>query len=219
MCIRDRINSVSPSVINTGGSKNSRVDIYGSGVIGSVGQVDVVTFILRESGREFTPKSIDRVDPGRIIVTLPFDMPVGKYDIKVTKTATNQAIHLYNNFEIKPIEPPAGLKATPVSPGQIALTWNAVGGATLYMVSRANSVEGPYSKINTVTVTKTRYNDTGLTTGMTYYYKVQAVNSSGTSSYSTPVSVKIKLPAPKIDINYDTDKHKVILNWRPVRCV
>ncbi|TGE31863.1 cell wall-binding repeat-containing protein [Desulfosporosinus sp. Sb-LF] len=77
---------------------------------------------------------------------------------------------------------PAGVSATTVSSSQINLTWESVSGATSYYVYGATSSSGTYTHIATVTTTS--YANTGLWADTTYYYKVQAVNSAGSSSDS-----------------------------------
>ncbi|MDR3583795.1 MAG: cell wall-binding repeat-containing protein [Desulfosporosinus sp.] len=78
---------------------------------------------------------------------------------------------------------PTNITASTVSSSQIKLTWDAVSGATSYYVYGATSSSGTYNKIATVTTSS--YTNTGLWAGTTYYYKVQAVNGVGSSSYST----------------------------------
>jgi len=77
---------------------------------------------------------------------------------------------------------PTGITATTGSSSQIGLTWDSVSGATSYNVYAATSSSGTYTNIATVTTPS--YTNTGLWAGTTYYYKVQAVNSAGTSPYS-----------------------------------
>jgi len=81
---------------------------------------------------------------------------------------------------------PANIAATAVSSSQITLTWDSVSGATSYNVYAATSSSGTYTNIATVTTPS--YTNTGLWAGTTYYYKVQAVNSTGSSSYSAIAS-------------------------------
>jgi autotransporter-associated beta strand protein len=89
---------------------------------------------------------------------------------------------------------PTGLTATP-SDGQVALSWDASGGATSYTVQRSTSSSGTYTTIASG-LTTTTYTDTGLTDGTTYYYEVAAVGST-TSSYTLPVSaIPSANPAP-----------------------
>ena len=78
--------------------------------------------------------------------------------------------------------------------GKPQLTWNAVSGATSYRVFRSESRGTGYSLLGTTTATS--YTNTGAAVGKTYYYRVKAVNSVGTSGYSNIVSGKAKTAAP-----------------------
>ena len=79
--------------------------------------------------------------------------------------------------------------------GKPMLTWNAVSGATSYKVYRATSQNGPCRLLGSVTTTT--YVNTGAKDGVTYYYKVTAVNDSGESAYSNIVSGQNKAVTPK----------------------
>ncbi|MGD8782592.1 MAG: BACON domain-containing carbohydrate-binding protein, partial [Ignavibacteria bacterium] len=65
----------------------------------------------------------------------------------------------------------------------IYVGWTPVTGATGYYIYRATSASGTYSKVGTLT-NESEYEDEDITNGVTYYYKVQAYNSSGSSSLS-----------------------------------
>jgi fibronectin type 3 domain-containing protein len=78
--------------------------------------------------------------------------------------------------------------------GKPKLTWSAVSGATSYRVYRSESRGTGYSLLGTTT--STSYVNTGAAVGKTYYYRVKAVNSAGTSAYSNIVSGTARTPAP-----------------------
>lgn len=81
---------------------------------------------------------------------------------------------------------PTGLTATG-GVEQIALTWNANGEGDLagYIVSRSTTTGAPYTEIPG-TITGTSYTDTAVSVGTTYYYAIQAVDTSlNRSEYST----------------------------------
>ncbi|MEI8354702.1 MAG: M4 family metallopeptidase [Deltaproteobacteria bacterium] len=82
-------------------------------------------------------------------------------------------------------EAPTSLISTVTSSRAITLTWtdNASGGAT-FKIERKEGSGGTYGEIATVGANTTRYNDTGLRGGRTYYYRVRGYNASGNSSYS-----------------------------------
>jgi len=69
---------------------------------------------------------------------------------------------------------------------QVTLNWDAVDGATGYNVKRATSSGGPYETVTSAVYNT--YTDTTVTNGVTYYYVVTAVNSSGESLNSAEVS-------------------------------
>jgi hypothetical protein len=71
---------------------------------------------------------------------------------------------------------------------EVSLSWSAGSGATSYNVYRGTSSGGESSTAIATGITSTSYNDTSVTNGTTYYYKVAALNSSGTSAYSNEAS-------------------------------
>src|SRR2546422_238625 len=86
---------------------------------------------------------------------------------------------------------PTGLGATTVSSSQIDLSWTAPannGGSAItgYKIYRSSSsgTEGYLTTLGNVT----SYNNTGLASGHTYFYKITAVNSIGTSPQSNEAS-------------------------------
>jgi fibronectin type 3 domain-containing protein len=82
---------------------------------------------------------------------------------------------------------PTGLSATGGN-GQVSLAWTASSGASSYNVYRGTTAGGELSTAIASGITSTSYVDPGLTNGNTYYYKVTAVNSYGTSGYSNEAS-------------------------------
>lgn len=86
-----------------------------------------------------------------------------------------------------PILPtPSGLTATVASATQINLSWQSVQGATAYQIERSLTGSSGWEQIATPSATS--YNNTGLTGSTTYYYRVRATSTSGTSAYSSDVS-------------------------------
>jgi hypothetical protein len=81
---------------------------------------------------------------------------------------------------------PTGLVATPGN-ASVALTWTASAGATSYSIYRGTT-SGGEGTTPVGTATSNSFTDTGLTNGTTYYYKVSATNSAGTSAQSSEVS-------------------------------
>ena len=101
--------------------------------------------------------------------------------------------------------------------GKPQLTWAAVDGATKYEIYRSTQQSTGYSLLGTTT--STSYVNTGAAVGKTYYYRVKAVNSAGTSAYSNIVSGRAKaaIPAaPRVTIGNSSASGKPQLTWAAV---
>ena len=117
---------------------------------------------------------------------------------------------------------PASLSAPTVtggndSQGRPTLKWKAVSGAAKYEVYRARSKDGDYIKYSTVTGTSYT-NISYIENGNTYYYKVRALDASGTAgAWSSVVSVTYKqtLPAPIVTGGNDS-QGRPTLKWKAV---
>src|SRR5205807_452840 len=115
------------------------------------------------------------------------------YYYKVSAVNSIGTSSLSNEASAKTIAVPSApqnLQATAAGIGNVTLAWQAPsnGGSpiTNYKIYRSSSsgTEGLYTTIGNVT----SYTNTGLANGATYYYKVSAVNSIGTSSLSNEAS-------------------------------
>ncbi|MBA4149187.1 MAG: fibronectin type III domain-containing protein [Verrucomicrobia bacterium] len=92
---------------------------------------------------------------------------------------------------------PSGLTATAVSGTQINLAWiDNSSNESNFVVARSTTSGGPYTDIATLGANVTSFNNTGLSTGVTYHYVVRASNAGGTSANSAQASATtISLPA------------------------
>ncbi|MDE1862849.1 MAG: fibronectin type III domain-containing protein [Thaumarchaeota archaeon] len=101
-------------------------------------------------------------------------------------------------------QPPTGLAATASSSSQINLSWTAPssnGGSAITGYKVGRSTDGTnWSTIapNTGSAS-TSYSDAGLAATTTYYYRVSAINSVGTSQPSSVVNVKTQGPTYSIN--------------------
>ncbi|HWP81242.1 MAG TPA: FG-GAP-like repeat-containing protein [Bacteroidota bacterium] len=94
---------------------------------------------------------------------------------------------------------PSNLVATVISSTQIELTWTDNSSTEeSFRVERKTGAGGTYAEVAQLAPNTTRYLDGGLTTGTEYFYRVKAVNVSGSSLSNevnaTPVSLTIAPP-------------------------
>ncbi len=129
---------------------------------------------------------------------IPYNTPTGSYYVGViidSSEDTNSANNDTDTWDADPITVSCLTMATPggvsasdgTSCAHVAVSWNAVTGASSYFVYR-NTVNSTASAtlIATVNAPTTSYNDTGASSaGTTYYYWVRADSNCSTSGYST----------------------------------
>jgi fibronectin type 3 domain-containing protein len=109
---------------------------------------------------------------------------------------------------------PTGVLATAVSTSEIDLAWNPVAGATGYVVLRATASGGPYTVIGSPTTTS--FANTGLSSATTYYYVVEATDTSGNSANSATVSATTQVAAPTGLVATGKEKSEIDLTWTAV---
>ncbi|MFH0775344.1 MAG: fibronectin type III domain-containing protein, partial [bacterium] len=107
--------------------------------------------------------------------------------------------------EVVKVIPPSGLRGVPGN-GCVNLVWNPNGEANIagYNVYRSTDINGTdtsYIKINGSLLTTTSYQDTGLTNGQMYLYRVMAQLTDGTESPFFPDNQF------RFDMPYATDLH------------
>ena len=127
------------------------------------------------------------------IVPLTMDMDAGI----VAEAATKLSVS-----EVKAIKP-SGFSASSYNYTKIKTKWDAIDGIDGYIIYRATSKDGTYTKVRTVEdPDKLYYINTGRTTGKTYYYKMRGYKkingktyytkySAVDSSYARPTKVKM----------------------------
>ena len=86
---------------------------------------------------------------------------------------------------------PSNLVATAVSSSQINLSWSDnSNNETGFVIQRTQDPTKLWNSVTTVGANVTSYSNTGLYTSTTYYYRVQAINSAGGSTWSNTASAK-----------------------------
>jgi hypothetical protein len=128
---------------------------------------------------------------------VPSTQPTGNYTVMIGVFDAGWTTNYYWNSNGATITvtsgsvPPAptGLTAAPGN-SQVALAWTATSGAMSYNVYRGTTPGGEGPTPIATGITATTYTNSGLTNGTTYYYKLAAVNSVGTSPMSNEASAK-----------------------------
>jgi len=112
--------------------------------------------------------------------------------------------------------PPAPFARAATSPTTTSFTanWIAALGATAYSIDVAdNSGFNPtLPAYGGLVTTSTALTVNGLTPGTTYYYRIKASNSSGTSEWSTNTSA-LTLPQPPLAIDATATATGMNVNW------
>jgi len=112
---------------------------------------------------------------------------------------------------------PTGLVATAPVETHVALAWTGASDATGYNIYRSTVSGGEtllVSGSNAPVVAD--YEDSRLSDGTTYYYKVAVVNASGTSGLSDEACTTTK--APEVTgFSSTAGDSQVVLNWNPSR--
>jgi len=83
---------------------------------------------------------------------------------------------------------PSGLATTGITTSSIGLSWQDNSSDENNFVVERSTNGSSYSVIATLSANSTSYSNTGLTPSSTYYYRVKAQNSYGSSGYTSAVS-------------------------------
>src|SRR5207302_1698775 len=109
------------------------------------------------------------------------------YDFTVDPVSSSSTTGQSHHNSAAPTAPPPAPPSTPTNltaapgNGQVTLSWSAATGAASYNLYRSTTSGGEGSTPVVTGIASTSYTNTGLTNGITYYFRVAAVNASGTS--------------------------------------
>jgi titin len=115
------------------------------------------------------------------------------------------------------LAPPTNFAATPASATEIDLAWTAVTHATNYKLERSlnQTTWTVLAPSPALAGTSASYNDTGLTAGTTYYYRISSINSVGTSVTSTVIHA-LSLPATPVLSGTLISATQINLSWTAI---
>lgn len=109
------------------------------------------------------------------------------------------------------------LNATVNSPTQVTTNWSAVANATdatTYTLVRATNSEFSTGVVTTKDIQSTSYVSSGMASGRTYYFKVQAVSTDETSDFSNIAST-IVVPVTPTDVTVTVNSGtQVTIAWK-----
>ncbi len=97
--------------------------------------------------------------------------------------------------------PPGNLVATVISSSQIDLTWTDTStNETNIIIERKTGATGLYATLTTLPANSTAYSNKYLPASTTYYYRLKAMNSNGSSGYSNEVNARTLETPPAIPV-------------------
>jgi GH25 family lysozyme M1 (1,4-beta-N-acetylmuramidase)/fibronectin type 3 domain-containing protein len=140
------------------------------------------------------------------------------YKIRAYKTSGSSKVYgSYSTIKSAKAIPavPASITASSSSYNSIAISWEAVKGASGYRIYLSSSVDGIYELLKTTC--ENHYESTGLVTGSVYYYKVRAYRTvNGTKifgGYTEVTSAKPALDKPGSLIGVASPDGMAALSW------
>lgn len=146
----------------------------------------------------------------------------GTVSIGMTKSAAAQSAY-WNDLIIEgfnpanlTIEGPSNLHTTGVTRNKVMLAWQDNSwNETGFEVWRTTDSTDTYKRIAVLAANTTAYTDSNLTSNMTYYYIVRAVNGSTPSTYSNPVAATTSDYAVYMEFN-QPNLNLAGLPWNPM---
>jgi len=158
--------------------------------------------------------------------------PTGSVLIRVLDTNRVAGAREYNTFFVDHLyvrvanpstEPPdggpTGLSASAFSSSRIDLAWtDGASNESNYLVERSPNGSSGWATVANLAANSTSYSDTGLAANTTYFYRVSAYNSNGSSAYaSADATTPTAPPPPAIALSASGYKSKgvayISLTW------
>ena len=185
------------NVCNLGRSESLRLDLWASTTPYTGGTI---------TGYRFGSTALNPLTSGSVYnninQTLTYSKPPdGNYYVTLTLSEYYNGSYLiidhlnYTNRLVVGIpSPPVAKPATSVTGAGFTASWNAVGGATGYLldVSTSSTFSSYVAEYQNLDVGSTLSRGlSGLTSGITYYYRVRAYNGIGTSGNSGTIAVTL----------------------------
>jgi large repetitive protein len=111
------------------------------------------------------------------------------YRVRAYNATGNSAYSNEANATTYVMTAPSGLTATPATVAQVNLAWTDNSTTeTGFRIERKTGAGGTWAEIATVGASVKTYQNTGLSAGILYYFRVRAYNGAGYSAYSAEAS-------------------------------
>jgi fibronectin type 3 domain-containing protein len=112
---------------------------------------------------------------------------------------------------------PVNVRTEVISGNSIVISWDAAMSADSYRVYRADTANGTYNILSTATVSGLSYNDTSVTVGGEYYYKVSGTNNLGEGEKSSYTFGATILPSvPEGLTGTSQSQSQISISWNTV---
>jgi len=139
----------------------------------------------------------------------------GEYDISQEDDWLNKVV-LYRWVPSSTAAPSAPTNVTATAGnGSVGLTWTGSSGAISYNIYRGTTSGGISSTpiASGLAYQYTCYTDAAATPGQTYYYKIKAVNASGSSGYSSVVNATSTSTNLQSNAGFETNPMNAGSGW------
>ena len=125
-----------------------------------------------------------------------FDGKIDEVKVYNRSLSADEVAGLYNEA-VGPVVPsaPTTLVATELSSTEVELTWQDNSGNEDGFIIERQENGGGYSELTTTSADVTSYNDLTVGAGISYDYRIKAINGAGESAESNVASIYI-LPIP-----------------------
>jgi large repetitive protein len=114
------------------------------------------------------------------------------FNVVIKDAAGNESVYTMGNSTTLDVPPnaPSGFGLTIISGTEISMSWiDNSDNESGFKIERSVNTNDNFTEIESVAENVISYNDTGLTKGTTYFYRVFAFNGQGDSGYSSIESV------------------------------
>jgi hypothetical protein len=185
--IRDAANGLGNVLDEAVFNQDNTVTYYAAGyndTVDYIGDISQAQWIVSDGIGSVNPAT------GNSTVFTALIPGIGKISVSYNGI-TNESGNITVNERLNPPPSPPGQPTLVVKGGdKIDITWpeNTESDLKEYIVQRAENAEGPWTNISTLTAGNNSFSDSDLTPGITYYYRIIAVDTEDNLSDASLVA-------------------------------